>query len=397
MKIAVILFNLATEAGAPRLLLSFAQALKRQGHEVVIFTAEYDPKCFPELTRGLDIREIKGPAPFVSTLGARTVLGKGLQRIARYRLAGEIARRIFAAMEPDFDVVNCHTDFSYRVGALYKRRHPEAKFIWTMHDSPFDFNPKRRFLENLLARASYAVEEAVERRFFMGADLVVTLDRRNCDIARGFGLPAEVVAGGVDFEAFYAPARPAPEGKRVRLLSVGSLGPYRRFEDTVGAAAILRRRGYDARVLLACEDFWGNKDYRREFERFIENSGVKEYVDARFQGIPEKEFPAAYRASDVYVYATNIRIWGMGPLEAMAAGLPAVICRASSNAEVFADGQNALFSDASRPDQIAGCVERLLADPGFYKKIAEGGQKFVHENLTWGKYAERFIRAATRR
>lgn len=393
MKIALILFNLSTEAGAPRFLLSFAQALKKMGHRVVIYTSEYNPgKCFPNLNKGLDIREIKSPAPAASTLGAGTILGKGIQRIQRYRLTNKIARDITAAMDRDFDIVNCHTDFSYRVGFLYKKINQKAKFIWTMHDSPFDFNPKKNFLENMVIKIAYAVEETLEKRFFLKADLAVVLDNRNAEIARGFGLPTEVIRGGVDFNAFYAePRRRQAGSKDVNLIGVGSLGPYRRFEDIISAVAILRKRGCNAKALLACQDFWSNKAYRQSFEKFIDDSGVAKFIDARFNGIPEKEFAKAYDQSDVYIYPTNLKIWGMAPFEAMTAGLPTIICSASSDVEVIKDGENALLVDPLRPDQIADRVEQLIKSPELYENIARNGQEFVRNNLTWEKYAENFM------
>ncbi|MBU6500547.1 MAG: glycosyltransferase family 4 protein [Patescibacteria group bacterium] len=396
MKIALVLFNLAVEAGAPRFLLSFAQALKRQGHDVVIFTAEYSPNCFPPLTKGLDIREIKGSKSLSSVVGAKDIFGKILNRVRWYGLVDEISRDIVKAMDKDFDIVNCHTDFSYRVGSLYKKINPKAKFIWTMHDSPFDFNPKSNVLLNLLSRVSYFIEEIIERGSFKGADLVAVLDERNAKISRGFGLKTEIIRGGVDFEAFYGPTHNMPAGsKKIRLVSVGSLGPYRGFEDTISATAALRKRGYDASALIVCEDFWSNGPYRKNFESFIENSGAKEYIDARFKGVPENQFKAVYRDSDVYVYATNIKIWGMAPFEAMTAGLPAIICDASSDIEVLINRENALFVPPHRPDKIADCVEDLISSPDLYAKVASGGQKFVRDNLTWEKYAANFLKSVS--
>ncbi|MEK7546593.1 MAG: glycosyltransferase family 4 protein [Patescibacteria group bacterium] len=395
MKIAIVLFNLATEAGASRLLFSFAQSLKKQGNAVVIFTADYNPNCFPVLSRGLDIREIKGDIPFSSVFGSKTTFGKILGSLRLYKLAALNARRIADAMENDFDIVNCHTDFSYRVGALYKKRNPKAKFIWTMHDSPFDFNPKKGFIRNISSKIFYAVQEKIERRFFKKADIAVVIDNRNKEIAeKELGLNTRILRGGVDFESFYRPVKSKPDSKKIALLSVGSLGRYRRFEDVISATAILRKKGYDARTLLVCQDFWADKIYREEFESFIENSGIKNYIDARFEGVAEKDFMDVYRQSDVYIYATHIKIWGIAPFEAMSAGLPLVVCSGSSDAEVLKDGENALFFEPLNPNQLAEKVEILMKDSSFYGKITSNGQRFVKENVSWDAYARGFIEIA---
>ncbi len=395
MKIAIVLFNLATEAGASRLLFSFAQSLKKQGNTVVIFTADYDPKCFSLLSRGLDIREIRSRVPFSSVFGSKTIFGKAWESVKLYRLAGINAERITAAMEDDFDIVNCHTDFSYRVGAMYKKKNPKAKFIWTMHDSPFDFNPKKGFIRNLLSRMFYAAQEMMERKFFKKADIVVVIDNRNKEIAeKELKLNTRILRGGVDFDAFYKPVKSKPVSKKVNLLSVGSLGRYRRFEDVVSATVILRKRGYDARALLVCKDFWGDKDYRAEFENFIKKSGVEDYVDARFEGIPENDFMSVYKKSDIYVYATHIKIWGIAPFEAMSAGLPLIVCRGSSDAEVLKDNSNSLFFEPLNPSDLADKVEILINNNDLRRKVASSGQKFVKENLSWDAYAKGFLEIA---
>ena len=76
MKIAITHFNLTTESGDPRMVFLMAQELKKAGHTVVIYCAEFEAaKSFPRLNEGLDIRIVAPMAPLASLRGATGVLG----------------------------------------------------------------------------------------------------------------------------------------------------------------------------------------------------------------------------------------------------------------------------------------------------------------------------------
>lgn len=75
--------------------------------------------------------------------------------------------------------------------------------------------------------------------------------------------------------------------------------------------------------------------------------------------------------------------------------MPLVVSRVTSVAVALKDGENALFVDPLRPDQIADKVQELISDEKLYKKIAENGQKFTKENISWNAYARGFLEIAS--
>ena len=115
---------------------------------------------------------------------------------------------------------------------------------------------------------------------------------------------------------------------------------------------------------------------------------MEPYVDRRYEGANDTELLRAYHESDIYVFPNHVRIWGMAAFEGMAAGLPLVVARGTSVAELLTDGENALFVDRLRPAQIAEQAARLVGDSELYRRIGEAGQRFVKENLGWNKYVD---------
>ncbi len=392
MKIAIIHFNLAAESGDPRVVFSLAQALKKLGHIVVIYTAQFDAKYFPNLHKGLDIREIPPPARLAVSSTSKRTIDIIKERLSQKRVQAEAARRIAAALDSDFDIIDCHNDYSYQVSRPYRKRNPKAKIVYTMHNPPYYHAPKSNPVVNFLSIVNAKIELIKLRNFLPSIDMIITLDEERKKMAEPLGLPVHILRIPVDFESFKAPVKTFKKGKRdIILLSVGALSPVRKFEDTILAASILRRSEYDARVILICRDFWNEKIYRDFLLRLTKELDMEKYVDFRFEGATEKELKAAQLESDFFIFPNHVNIWGMAAFEAMAAGLPLVVSRVTSVAEVLSDGKNALFSEPGNPENIASKVEKLIKNPKLYFSIAKAGQLFVKENLNWDVYAKKFL------
>jgi len=152
----------------------------------------------------------------------------------------------------------------------------------------------------------------------------------------------------------------------------------------------LRKEGYNVRALIICKDYWADKTYRQSFEAFIVKSGAADRIDARFDGVSEEVMLSSIRESHVSVVPQSAKVWIATACEAMAAGLPLVVSRATSMVDVLQDGENALFVDPLRPDRIADTIKSLIDDPARYMSIASAGQRYVKENLSF----EAFVKEA---
>lgn len=393
MKIALIHLNLSTESGDPRMFFSIVQGLRRLGHEVIVYTAEFDrDNCFPNLNRDLDIRVVPPRSPLEPAIGTvHGLIGRIVERIRRNRVRTDAARRIGAVLPNDLDILVCQNDQSYYLGRTYRRRNPRARIVWIMNNPPFYSAPKTSFLVKIASIMISLWEKAKVRYYLQGIDVVVVHDKERKKMIGALGVSAALLPIPVDFEAFYQPVKVRQLLKSVTLLSVGALSPPRKFEDTIRAGMFLRRKGYDARVIVVCKDFWNDRGYRETLLRITEEASMTPYVDFKFEGVSEEGLRLVYRASDVFVFPQHINIWGMSAFEAMAAGLPLIVSRATSVVEVLRDGHNAFFVDPGQPEEIAAKVELLVGDPRLYDRIAREGQSFVKNNLSWDKYVRDFF------
>jgi glycosyltransferase involved in cell wall biosynthesis len=403
MKIAITCLNLSWQSGGPRLIFSLARAEKAKGHNVVIYAPEFAGLYFKELYEGLDIRVVP-PKEELRWAGLpKGLVSRIFDKLAENRKRLAAMENIANAMDADFDVVNVH-DFSYPVGYFYKKRNSRTRIVWTENDPPFMYMPKESFLLDVVARVYNTAKEFSEKKYFRVIDAVSVLDTFNENWCKVRGLKPTIVRLGVDAQKFHLPVKDftkKAKKKQATLFSLGSLNQYRHYEDMIMAAKILRDMGYDARIKLIANDMWNSAEYRDKIVSLVLNSGLKEFTDITFKGAPQDELMQAYRETDVFIYPMYLPPprsgfgFSIGVFEAMAAGLPVVLCNTTTSTEVLKDGVSALFVDPEHPDQIAEKVKLLIDNPEQYKSIATAAQKLVEEDLTWEKYADGVLRLVT--
>ncbi len=397
MKVALVYFRLTVQAGGQQQVYSLAQELMRQGHAVVLYAAEINRDYYPSLLQGIDVRIIPPEEPFAPLF---PVAGDGLfARLAKKRkleaLYTSTARRIASAMDADFDAVNCHEDFAYQAGCFYKRRNPRARVVWTMNNPPYMRFPKRNMVLDVLNRLYFRYKDIVERKYFRAMDAVSVLSRYEEKWAKDRGLPVRIVWSGIDFKRFYVPAKAEP-GNPAVLMGLGALAHPRRYEDIIDAVALLKARGHAVRAKIIAKDIWNEAEYRALLLSRVAAQGLEREVQFNFEGVSEQGLREAYRTSDVFLLTAHVPPpqgygWGSVAFEAAAAGLPVVLNRETGAAHVLTDGENALFATPGNPEEYASQIERILKDHALYRRIAEEGQRFVRENISWERYAKEMV------
>ncbi|OGZ01629.1 MAG: hypothetical protein A2946_02030 [Candidatus Liptonbacteria bacterium RIFCSPLOWO2_01_FULL_53_13] len=394
MKIAFVHLNLAVESGDPRMFYCIAQGIKKQGHDVTVYTARFDPACFPDLHRELNIVVAK---PFAAPGAAKR--GKSFwdavnARVARNRFQDEGVEAVRKVLPPDIDVLVCQNDRSYKLGNYYKQAHPRARMVWIMNNAPFYSERKRNFLMTFASMLNAAFEKWQVRRSLSGIDLIVVHDEERGKLARSLGKQTALLPIPVDFKSFYQPVKERASGDRhLTLLGIGALSPTRKFEDIISAGAILRDKGHDVRVILVCKDVQQDIGYKTTLLNLAKTTRMENRIDFHFDGASESELRALQKTADFFVFPNHFNIWSMASFESMAAGLPLLVSRVTSVAEALRDGEEALFFDPGNAEQIADSAHALVSDPARYARVAEAGQKFVKTKLDWGTYIKNFLKA----
>jgi glycosyltransferase-like protein len=201
-----------------------------------------------------------------------------------------------------------------------------------------------------------------------------------------FGVEACVVGNGVD-RARYRPPRDDAERRRAReaagvdgrlaILTVGGIEPRKGSLTLLDAFATAREALPERRPVLIVAGGATLFDYRDEVDRFDARAAeLGLNGDLRVLGqVADAELEGLYRAADVFALPSVKEGFGLAVLEALAAGVPAVV----SDLDVFrgflADGDSALLAPAGDPDALAAALVRVAGDAALAARLREGGHE----------------------
>jgi glycogen(starch) synthase len=176
------------------------------------------------------------------------------------------------------------------------------------------------------------------------------------------GLPARLVeqAAAID-----------PNGRGVeRLLFAGRIDPSKGLHDAVAALADL-----PVEVTLTI----AGPATRPEYAERVRAQAAELGVGDRVQWLGELTRPAlldAFATHDVLVYPSReAESFGLGILEAQAAGLVAVTSAPGGPREFLVSGANCLLHEPGDPGGLAAAICRLREEPGLAERVRAGGRQ----------------------
>jgi glycosyltransferase involved in cell wall biosynthesis len=388
MRIALMMHELLVEGGGERQCVCLAQALVRRGHEVVIYTSDYDgANCFPEICSGLKIRNVgRGAWPSM----------RKLPFIRAYLDMSWLAR----AVDENHEIWNPH-HWPAQWGALWLRSKLGGRVVWMANDVP-DFALKAfhpSSLRDMLLAPLRWLYFLYDRRQNRKVDSTVVLSNyAEKQYHSHYSGVTTIVQSGMDPERF------APGGDRIKirnrfafaddefvLLWLGIFMPHRRLQDAVEAINCLASRGAKVKLLLAGSDR-SFPEYVRSLKGLARRLGVQDRVVFAAK-VDEAEIRDFYSAADAFLFPNENQTWGLAVLEAMSCGSLALVSRGAAVHEAFTDMKDAVLFASRNPQGLADKVELLLQQPELRRHIAARGMAMVRQKFSWDRYAENVERA----
>lgn len=287
-------------------------------------------------------------------------------------------KMLFNILQPD--VVHTH-----QVGALLyagpaARRSGAPVIVHTEHGKHYASRRRTRWLGRLAGRHA--------RRLF-GVSRDIADELRTCRIAAQEKIA--VAPNGIDIARF----RDCTAGADTRrefgvspsaplVGAVGRLAEIKRHDLLIRAFACVRRRIPEARLLLV-----GDGPERTSLERLAAQLLPADCVRfAGRQAAPERFL----KAMDVMALTSRSEGMPLAVLEAWAAGTPVVATRVGGIPELVADGETGLLVEFGNVDQLAGAIERLLADRPLAARISGAAARQADERHSLEQMAANYQR-----
>ena len=223
-------------------------------------------------------------------------------------------------------------------------------------------------------RTLLSLQARWERLNTARADLVMVTSRYCADVAhRAYAVPLEriaVVPEPIDLEwwdALFAGAPRRPATGPV-VLCVARLYPRKRVVDLLRATPLLGARVPGVRIRVV-----GRGPEEESVRRLHSELGLDDRVDL-LGDVSAEQLAEEYVNATAFCLPSVQEGFGIVFLEAMAAGLPVVACRAAAIPEVVADGRTGVLVPARDPAALAVALVDLLTDPERARRLGVAGR-----------------------
>jgi glycosyltransferase involved in cell wall biosynthesis len=175
-----------------------------------------------------------------------------------------------------------------------------------------------------------------------------------------------------------------PENAKV-IVYTGRLAPEKGLPNLLRAFALVSCRMRDALLLLV-----GDGPLRTELEDVATGLGLSP-EKIRFIGkVPSTLVSRWLRLADVFALLSPSEGFSCALAEAMASGLPSVVCDIPANTQLVEPGVHGYLVPAGNPHAAAEAMLLLLGDAALRRRIGEASRRKVQENFAMSRVAERY-------
>lgn len=203
----------------------------------------------------------------------------------------------------------------------------------------------------------------------------------------------QVVPNGVDPERLDSRASPeelaafrrkwAGEDERI-VLFVGRLVREKGAHVLIEALPEVLAAHPEVKVVVAGGGWWGHLAARAA------ELGVRDKVV--FAGfVPDEDLARLYAVADVAAFPSLYEPFGIVAIEAMAAGIPAVVSDVGGFREVVRHEETGIHTWANNPQSLAWGLGRVLSEAELAERLGRNGREEVRKRFAWREIAARTL------
>ena len=390
MPIGVLYSHFTERGGAENVILKQVDMLHHRGYDVKCYFAYVDKRL---------VKPASNPHCYVDDYFGRGIPNFKTARILMSLPLAPLTTRKLA----DASVLICH---GYGPGpwiGYVQKKMRGMKYVSYIHFLPRMFHlnsdeaklwrfDKTRNTVYLLGRIS---EPLVKEMDFLGVsnsdEVLVNSSLTGRRVKQVYGVDSRVCYPPVDTRVFKRLDEKEVTHLRKQfgwplIFSSGRIVAIKRWEWLIEILARVKKTFPSVMLAIAGEAPQGGEAYISKLERLAEELGVRENV--KFLGFrsPE-ELVQLYNVADVYAYPTPMEDFGLGPVEAMACGTPAVVWNDGGGpCETTVEGVTGF---RARPYDVTDFAEKITKAFDMDKQsMGNSLRKFVEDKFSCEKHLE---------
>lgn len=354
--------------GVVRAIKLYKQALDDLGHEVYIFA----PRIAKNDYTGDCIKAEKDVFRFYA-MDSVFIPGYPLAFPLSFKSTKVIPKL-------KLDIVHCHTPLSLGMLGDIVALLSNVPQVFTYHTYYSEY-AKHYFNLGKLKEPTSKVIRKLEAFYCNRADLVLAPSDKLRDVLENkmeVETEVEILPTGIDLQEFegvqaqeFRQKHGISPDKKV-LLYVGRLGSEKNVEFLIRMLPQVLAENENTILLIA-----GDGKDKEKLQNLAENLGLKNKI--LFLGfLNRQETIKAFKASDVFVFASKTDTQGLVLSEAAAAGKPIVMIEDKGLSPLVIREENTFFA-AEDHQEFASYVLKLLQDDNLYAKMAQKSREIANK------------------
>ena len=229
--------------------------------------------------------------------------------------------------------------------------------------------------ENRLFEKLRAPDPRIESKLLQAVtefDLVVTMGSRARAFFRERGVigDIQVISGGIDAARFGSEGGPPIWD----VVFVGRLAPIKQIDLLLRALVLVKREIPGVRAVIV-----GDGPLRQELETLAVGLGLGDAVEFTGQRM---DISSILGRSKVFVLTSKTEGLSLALMEAMMAGLPAVVSDVGDLSDLVRHDENGFLVDVQTPERFAERIAAILKDHAMWGRFAKAARSAMEKRET---------------
>ncbi len=327
------------------------------------------------------VSEIKMPAWLMKPSSFMSVKHKLKRIYYSINLAFTIKKIIKKESEAVFHFHNQYNmAFTYWLCSTAKKKKTGIKFAYTLHTPLWndDLN---------------SITQEISKKYFLEvysmkhADLIVALNskiKKNIqDYLDNKVNDIVIIPHGVDTDA-YRPIQSGSNNKSLNFITVGSICDRKNQLESIRTLTPFLKSDNCFFYFVGAN---ADPSYMEQINLYIKSNELSQYVSYLGEYPPGEELNKIYNMADVFISNSKSESFGLVALEALSAGLPAILSQTfltsldglpSTDAVCFCNNKNDFYH----------YIKSFIDDKNKLEKLSLDGRQYIETFCSWKRIAE---------
>ncbi len=177
------------------------------------------------------------------------------------------------------------------------------------------------------------------------------------------------------------------EEKLFVFTNVARLSPGKGQDTVLKAVSLIKNKLKDTLFVFVGEAEESEKFYEDNLKKFVKENELENFV--KFLGF-RKDIPEILAMSDAFIFPSYAEAFGISLVEAMAMGLPNIVCKADGVIDIIIENETSLTFERDDVRKLSENILRLRFNDELQQKLSRNSIERA-KDFSFEKYNERVI------